>query len=888
MFLKEKAAQSTIAPVGAGSNFGEVVGLKGGGFMVVWVQQVISIVPVAGASDESGTAIFARTFDGSGKPSGKVIQVNKKTDGFQDKPDVTVLKNGNVLIAWDDGPGTSDFDVDAKAAILSQTGKVVVQEFALSSIDAGEQRIPHVVATPDGGFQAAWASADPGDRWHSQKFNAKGQPVGDEVPLNVYGGEDGKILSLSDNVKVVAGTQSSIYAWQDQSRIDSNGNLQDFDALYLSGEGYSGFESDMAKVGSDTFAVLRQDGFDVVLSLHRVSQFNPISSTETTGRTKVTTLKPADPGANGQTYLTLWDHETESPIAGTPNLPTYARPETELVELSGGDLLALYVVAVAGSGETDIKYELRAQLLTNDGTRLGDAQVLEEDFTFAAGGQIIRPFGAQGKNGDVFVGWTTNTDRNGDGTVELTGGTYKLKYPNKTGNKAITEGDDDVYGGKGSDKLDGGDGSDVLFGLGGKDRFDLSEGDDQAFGGVGDDTFVIGTLTGDTNTYGLIDGGNGTDRLDLRYLPGGATVGSLITSNGPYGYRGFQTRNLEELVGSEFDDVVSLTSGASVGLGNDNDYNRAWLRGGDDQVTLFPGAQTVDGGSGFDTAMLNFVLPEDVTIRQTKKAVILIYDDPRFETNDFKHTLTGFEELKFTQDGSTMRLRATNGVQQPEAPGFGGLRSVDGNGKDNVLTGKNKSERFDAGGGKDKVQANGGDDVVFGGGGKDTLLGGAGRDILRGDAGNDTIRGGTDDDHLEGGLGNDKLFGEAGDDNLLGNAGRDVLNGAAGNDTLDGGKGNDTLKGGDGNDSFVFLANAGKDVVQDFDVFGVSERDNLTISSTLLADGFSGHGQEVVDTYAEVRGGKTVFTLEDGNMITLAGVTDLTAISSYVYVDYYN
>lgn len=63
---------------------------------------------------------------------------------------------------------------------------------------------------------------------------------------------------------------------------------------------------------------------------------------------------------------------------------------------------------------------------------------------------------------------------------------------------------------------------------------------------------------------------------------------------------------------------------------------------------------------------------------------------------------------------------------------------------------------------------------------------------------------------------NQTLTGGSGTDTLYGFGGNDVLNGGGGNDVLDGGTGDDTLTGGTGADRFVFHANGGNDTITDF------------------------------------------------------------------------
>ena len=79
------------------------------------------------------------------------------------------------------------------------------------------------------------------------------------------------------------------------------------------------------------------------------------------------------------------------------------------------------------------------------------------------------------------------------------------------------------------------------------------------------------------------------------------------------------------------------------------------------------------------------------------------------------------------------------------------------------------------------------------------------------------ILGGAGDDTLLGGDGDDSLNGGGDDDRLEGQDGIDVLLGGSGGDTLIGGEGNDLMKGGAGADVFVFAAAHGKDVIYDFE-----------------------------------------------------------------------
>lgn len=399
MILKEKADQAIVAPVGAGSNFGEVIGLKDGGFMVVWTHLVLDILPIPGVDDTNGTAVLGRIFGADGKPAGKVFQINEKVEGGQGQIDLTLLKNGNVVVAWTDGPGTSDFDIDARAAIVSPEGKIVVSEFELAENTAGEQKLPQVDALDDGGFQAAWMDEQPGygDRWFTQAFDRNGNRVGPELPLDTDGGEDANLIALENGVKILTGSMwnTDIFAWSgtETEKPYSWSDLEvlvDRDIQSIAGEGHTGFESDAAAAGDNRFAVIRQDASGVKLSFFTAE---PAGSD---GKVQVDRFDVAAPVyASSGNDITLWDFHADN-TSDYSSVPTYFRPFTELVELKDGNLLALWSVVTEGDADASARFSIYAQAFTGDGTPLGDRQEIEGNLKPSAQIGINWPFAAQG------------------------------------------------------------------------------------------------------------------------------------------------------------------------------------------------------------------------------------------------------------------------------------------------------------------------------------------------------------------------------------------------------------------------------------------------------------------------------------------------------------
>ena len=160
---------------------------------------------------------------------------------------------------------------------------------------------------------------------------------------------------------------------------------------------------------------------------------------------------------------------------------------------------------------------------------------------------------------------------------------------------------------------------------------------------------------------------------------------------------------------------------------------------------------------------------------------------------------------------------AANTVVTPTTPDNSAIGvKVSGRGGNDVITGRN---------GSDKLRGNQGND---------SLSGGDGHDFLRGGSGDDTLNGGNGNDYLNGGIGLDVINGDGGNDTLLGKIGTDTLNGGSGNDTLDGGVDDDILTGGSGTDQFIFANDSGSDRITDFNANG--EKLDFTASTYTFSD----------------------------------------------------
>ncbi|MGF2038556.1 MAG: bluetail domain-containing putative surface protein [Nostoc sp. CmiVER01] len=268
-------------------------------------------------------------------------------------------------------------------------------------------------------------------------------------------------------------------------------------------------------------------------------------------------------------------------------------------------------------------------------------------------------------------------------------------------------------------------------------------GNDSILGSAEDDSFD-GSKGNDT-----INGGAGIDVLSFQKFSEGVIVnlstGQAITSFGTS-----VISNVEDIEGSAFGDILTGNSG-------------------NNQTQGFGGADRINGGAGFDTAVY-FDATSAVGVDLSSGVVI------GGSGND---TLVSIERVL-------------------------GSRFSD------VLIGSNANESFLGGFG---------DDSIDGGGGIDTVeYGFVGSRVIVNLASGFAI----------GGAGTDSIFnvenvkGSIFDDILFGNSGANVLNGDNGNDGLNGGAGADTLTGGQGADLFAFQFGqslvSGSDRITDFTI----------------------------------------------------------------------
>lgn len=148
-----------------------VTGLEGGGYVVTW---------------DGTSGIHAQRFDANGAALAPEARIDNVAAGAIAKPVAAALADGGYVIAWhsaaEDGSG-----LDVHAQRFGADGAATGPQTIVNTTLAGHQTSPAITAMPDGGYVIAWTSTDQdgsGDGVFAQRFDAAGNAVGSENPIN--------------------------------------------------------------------------------------------------------------------------------------------------------------------------------------------------------------------------------------------------------------------------------------------------------------------------------------------------------------------------------------------------------------------------------------------------------------------------------------------------------------------------------------------------------------------------------------------------------------------------------------------------------------------------------------------------------------------------------
>ncbi|MEY1557637.1 calcium-binding protein [Yoonia sp. R2331] len=355
----------------------------------------------------------------------------------------------------------------------------------------------------------------------------------------------------------------------------------------------------------------------------------------------------------------------------------------------------------------------------------GDAESVEGGTTFIGGDDKI--IGA--RNSDNYIYGDVN-----DFTIS---GAFAGGRDVITGGKQ----DDVIYGDVGSsssgsnggnDKINGLGGNDTMYGQGGRDIFFALEGsalmyggnqvdqfrpnkdgEHSFYGGSGDDIINYIKATGGRLTVDLNDSSRNTGWAEDDVISSVAhVVGSATQNNFLYGYSGANI-----LQGGAKSDRIE-------GRGGGDEISTL---GGNDRIEANFGANTYDGGAGFD------ILSYAASNAGTR---VDLFNDTAGGGHAAGDKITGIEHLY----GSDFNDKYYGDNARNIFKGYDGNDSLYGRNGDDALYGGANNDRLFGGFGNDIIEGGGGSDKLFGGRGNDFMRGGSGADTFHYDRGDDIDR----------------------------------------------------------------------------------------------------------------------------------------------------
>ncbi|HEY5723591.1 MAG TPA: calcium-binding protein, partial [Allosphingosinicella sp.] len=602
--------------------------LQNGNFVVAWTDE-------SGSGGDSDTSIKGQIFTPTGAKTGGEILFNTSTTNNQSEPIVAALASGGFVAIWThDNADDASFEFDIRGQIFDSDGVKVGAEFLVNSSTAGNQFRATVTDTGDGGFLVSWTVEtsiffDTTDGIMAQAFAADGSKIGSEFLVS-----DVTFDLQLDPAVAPLGKGDLFFTWEDYSSIggDPSGTAVKGRLFTTATLGTQGDDVYSGTVSSERFLALGGNDF-LFLQQGGADDVDGGSGNDIFYFGNAFTAADAVEGAAGNDRLILQGQYSNLVL----NALSLASVETILLLTSSNNVFG-------GAGAKPTSYRITAV----DSNLAGGSSMLVDGRQLAANERL------------TFDGSTET-----DGAFFLYGGA------------AI----DTLTGGAGRDTLDGGIGTDTLA------------------GGANDDIYFV-----DHPADIVIEavGGGNFDAVYSRVnyvLRAGSEIELLAAT-------GLGLGQAIALTGNELGQ--SLVSGA----GND-DLNGG---GGADFLTANAGNDRLNGGTGID--QMNGGAGNDIYFVDNLSDTVV---ELAGGGTDSVYASTTYQ----LSGGAEVELLATTGL----APG----QAI-------TLFGNDFAQSIIGASGDDTLLGFGGNDSLVGNEGADILDGGAGNDGLRGDAGADIFR----------------------------------------------------------------------------------------------------------------------------------------------------
>ncbi len=302
-------------------------------------------------------------------------------------------------------------------------------------------------------------------------------------------------------------------------------------------------------------------------------------------------------------------------------------------------------------------------------------------------------------------------------------------------------GDDELYGDIGSetvtgsaggnDIIHGGGGNDTMVGSGGRDKFFKGSGGATIYGGNGSDSFQP-----NSNGAHSFYGGSGEDTVNYSKATGRIDVDLFSSANNRGWAANDVLSSVENITGSQTQNnfIYGNFAGNKIIGGDKSDRvegrgggDEIKTAGGNDRIEADFGANTYNGGNGFD------ILSYDASSDGVR---VDLSSDKAWGGDAAGDTIMNIEHLYGTSENDKFWGDNARNIFK----GYDGNDSLYGRNGADALYGGADNDKLYGGFGGDIVNGGGGADKIFGGRGNDFLIGGNGEDVFHFDRGDDIDR----------------------------------------------------------------------------------------------------------------------------------------------------
>ncbi|MCR4377239.1 MAG: tandem-95 repeat protein, partial [Rhodospirillales bacterium] len=472
---------STVRPPedGDASVMGPAIAtLANGDFVITWP----TILP-----DHDGSEIVAQRFDQSGNLVGGEFRVNEYEISDQTMSAIVALADGGFVVSW--ASWYQDWDMYAVVARrFNAAGEPVGEEFVINENISSYQDSPALSALPDGGFVAVWESYNQDGSLggvYGRRYDKSGAPSSSEFQVNTYTENwqyEPDVVTLSEGNFVVVWDsyeQDGAYHGIYGQMYDYNGSAIGHEFQVHTWTEYSQMRPAVTAMADGGFLVIWEDGDN-----------NPApgGGWDVAGQRYDALGRPVG-GEFRVNFADYWGNETR------PTVTT----------LSNGGFVVVW------QSETDGM--LRGQTFDAVSNPTDDLFTVDAPSIVQNWMPSIAPL----DNGSFVVTWQAPL---------VSGGANEIHARIVSGAGASTTTVINFTGRDGNDALFGGAGDDVLNGAGGDDTLSGGAGDDMLDGGDGSDTAVF---SGNLDEYDITvrDG-----QFVVRHVsPSGSDDGTIRLSN---------------------------------------------------------------------------------------------------------------------------------------------------------------------------------------------------------------------------------------------------------------------------------------------------------------------------------------------------------------------